>query len=181
MLLHFLHRRSLRSRQEVVGIIPGVAVEFSARQLHHPRRDSIKEIAVVRHEQTRPRVAREKILQPLDRTGIEVVGRFIENQEIRARQQGPAECHATLFPAGKIVDHSLRIGRVQIRDQTFRPMLEIPTIKVADLIEHHSTARALRREPLVFGNQIQDALRAGENIRVHGRRFIQLEQLRHVT
>ena len=43
VLLHFLDRLTLGARQQVIGVVPVVAVEFSARKLDHPRRDRDRE------------------------------------------------------------------------------------------------------------------------------------------
>ena len=70
---------------------------------------------------------------------------------------------------------------MQIRDQALDSMFEIPTVEVRDLIEQDSAPRAFRRCEFVLRDQIQNPLRAGENIRVHRRFLIELKHLRHVT
>ena len=60
-------------------------------------------------------------------------------------------------------------------------MLKVPAIEVRNLIEEDSASRTLRWSVFVFANQIQNPLRAGQNIRVRGRGFIELKHLRHVT
>jgi hypothetical protein len=70
---------------------------------------------------------------------------------------------------------------MQIRDQTLDSMLEVPAVEVRDLIEEDSAPRAFRRRGLVLSNQIQNALRAGEDVGVDRRLLVQLEHLRHIT
>jgi len=57
-----------------------------------------------------------------------------------------------------------RVGRVQVGDQAFDAMLEIPAVKVLNLPEQHPTARAFGWRTLIFMDQIQDPLRTGENV-----------------
>ena len=92
-------RRALRTSDQIIGVVAVVAVKFPARKLDYARCDSIEKIPIVRHEQTRARVAREKILQPLDRLRVEMVCRLIEDQKIRSREQGATERDAPLLAA----------------------------------------------------------------------------------
>jgi hypothetical protein len=70
---------------------------------------------------------------------------------------------------------------MKIRDQALDPMLEIPAIEMGDLIEQDSAPGALGGCEFVLRNQVQNALRTGENVCMHRRLLIELEHLRHVT
>ena len=128
-----------------------------------------------------PGIAREKILEPFDRAGVEMVRRFVENQKIRPRQQRAAKRDPPFFATGKARHDPFRIRRVKIRDQTLDPMLEIPAVEMRNLIEQDSAPRTFGRREFVFCDQIQNALRAGEDVGVNRRLLIQLKHLRHVT
>src|ERR1043166_5682892 len=69
---------------------------------------------------------------------------------------------------------------MKIRDQTLDPMLEIPAVEVRDLIEQDSAPRAFGRREFVLRDQIQNALRAGEDVGVHRRLLLELKHLWHV-
>ena len=86
MLLHLLDRLAFRASEQVIGVIAFVAVEFSARKLDHARRDAIEKITIVRHEKAGAGIARQEILEPFDRSGVEMVRRLVEDQKI-----GPGE------------------------------------------------------------------------------------------
>ena len=102
VLLQILARLPLGARQQVVGVISLVAGESAARELHDARRDAVQEIAVVRDEKARAGVAAQEGLQPGDALGIQVVGRLVEDQEIRLLDKRAAERDAPLFAAGEI-------------------------------------------------------------------------------
>ncbi len=55
----------------------------------------------------RAREAREELLQPFDRLGIEMVGRFVEQQHVRLRQQQLAQRDATLLATGELADDGI--------------------------------------------------------------------------
>src|SRR5436190_15223288 len=112
MFLHFLHRFSLHTREQIIGVVAVVADELAARQLDDSRGYPIEKIAIVRDEETGAGITREKILQPFDRAGIEMVGRFVENQKIGTREQRPAKRDAASFPAGKRAHDATGFGSV---------------------------------------------------------------------
>ena len=128
MFLRLLDRLSLRAREQVIGVVAVVAGELAARQLDDPRRHPIEKIAIVCDEQTGAGITREKVLQPFDRAGVEMVGRFVENQKIRTREKRPAKRDAAFFPAGKRAHDAIGFRRVQIRDERLDSMFQIPTV-----------------------------------------------------
>ena len=125
-------------------------------------------------EQTSAGITREKILQPFDRTGIEMVGRFVENQEIGTGEQRAAKRDATFFSAGKRADDAIGFRRVQVRDQRLDPVLQIPTVGLDDLIEERGAERAVARNAFVFGDEIENSLRATENAGVDRGRIVEI-------
>ena len=50
---------------------------------------------------TVPAYSLEEALEPLDRLGVEVVGRLVEQQQVRVLEQQPAERHAPLLAAAR--------------------------------------------------------------------------------
>src|ERR1044071_449108 len=113
MFLRLLDGFSFRAREQVISVVAVVADELAARQLDDPGRHSIEKIAIVRNEQTGAGIFLEKILQPFDRAGIEMVGRFIENKKIGAREQRPAKRDAAFFATGKRAYYAIGFRRVQ--------------------------------------------------------------------
>ena len=65
------------------------AVEFE-----NPTGDIVEKIAVVGHGNHGALVVAEKAFEPSHRFGVEVIGRLVQQQDIRALQQEPAQGHA---------------------------------------------------------------------------------------
>ena len=111
-------------------------------------------------EETGAGITREKILQPLDRAGIEMVGRLVENEKIGTREQSAAKRDAAFFSAAERADDAIGFRRVQIRDERLDAVFQIPTVVVIDLVEQGGAERAVARDAFVFREEIEDPLRA---------------------
>src|SRR5438477_3866030 len=108
-----------------------------------------------------------------------MVGRFVENQKIGTREQRPAKRDAAFFPAGKRVHDTIGFRSVQIRDERLDPVFQIPTIGLADLVEERGAERAVARDAFVFGDEVENPLRAAENVRMDRGRIVQAGKLWH--
>ena len=75
------------------------AVEFE-----NPAGDVVEEVAIMGHGDDRARVFVEEALEPRDRLGIEVVGRFVEQQHVGLRQQQATQCDTAAFAARQLGD-----------------------------------------------------------------------------
>src|SRR5258707_11909948 len=135
MFLRLLDRLALRAREQVIGVVAVVADELAARQLDDPGSHPIEKVAIVRNEQTGAGITREKVLQPFNRAGVEMVGGFVENQKIRTREKRPAKRDTAFFPAGKRADDAIGFRRVQIRDERLDSMFQVPPVGLANLVE----------------------------------------------
>ena len=81
-----------------------VALERDAAavvELEDPLGDVVEEVAVVGDRDDGARVLLEEALQPLDRLGVEVVGRLVEQEQVGVAQQEPAERDPALLAAGQ--------------------------------------------------------------------------------
>ena len=93
-----------RLRFEERGVVAGVGKRAPLVDLDDPRGDDVEEVAIVSHEDHRTGKAFEIIFQPADRLGVEVVGRLVEQQQIRLASERAAERDAAFFTAGKRAD-----------------------------------------------------------------------------
>ena len=76
--------------------MPAPAVE-----LEDPLRDVVEEVAVVGDRDDGARVLLEEALEPVDRLGVEVVGRLVEQQQVGVAEEQAGEGHAALLAAGQ--------------------------------------------------------------------------------
>src|SRR5262249_62371984 len=64
----------------IVALIGNAA---AAIELEDPAGDVVEEVAVVGDDQDRARIIAQMTLEPTDRLGIEMIGGFVEQQQIR--------------------------------------------------------------------------------------------------
>src|SRR5947207_13755695 len=95
-----------------------------------------------------------------------MIGRFVENEKIGAREQRPAKCDAAFFSAGKRAYDAIGFRCVQIRDEGLDPMFQIPTVGLNNLVEERGAERAVARDAFVFGDKVENPLRAAEDVRM---------------
>jgi len=103
-------RRAPVERVEASAVVVEASV---VREEDEVRADLVEEVAVVRHRQDRRRF-REPLaqvpLEPQDRVEVEVVGRLVEEQEPRRREERAREGHAHAPPPGEGRDGALGHG-----------------------------------------------------------------------
>jgi hypothetical protein len=75
-------------------VVAGVGPKLVAVDVHDRLRDRVEEVAVVRDQEQRARVALEPVLEPQHRVEVEVVGRLVEQQQVGARRERLREVEA---------------------------------------------------------------------------------------
>ena len=81
--------------------------------------------AIVRDEQQRAAVAQQEIFQPADGVDVEVVGRLVQQQEVRAADQGLGQQHAAFHAGGKGRHVGVRL-EAHARDDGFDLLVHAP-------------------------------------------------------
>jgi hypothetical protein len=76
----------------------------------------------------------EELFEPLDGTGVEVVGGFIEQEHVGVTEEQLAECDAAFFTAGK--DGDFLVGRRELHGVggDFECAVEFPEVAVIDFV-----------------------------------------------
>ena len=90
LLLHvgrLLQRELLRPLALELRIVAGVGLELARVEMDDAVDDAVEEIAVVRDEQQRAGIAGEPVLEPQHGIEVEVVGGFVQQQEVRPAHQ----------------------------------------------------------------------------------------------
>ena len=113
LLLAFVHRLLLSEPGGALHfkrtVVAGVLKHRLLFDVDNFVDDRIEEIAIVGDQDQRPRVALQPLLQPDHRIKVEVVSRFIEQQQIGAADQRLREVKAHTPAAGKIADRPLKL------------------------------------------------------------------------
>ena len=73
----------------------------------------------MRHHEDGLVAARKEIFQPDDHLEVEVVGGFVEYQEVGIGNQHLRQCHTFLLSAGELVYGLLHVGDAQLRKNLF--------------------------------------------------------------
>ena len=73
----------------------------TAIELEDPLRDVVEEVPIVGDRDDRARVLLEEAFEPVDRLGVEVVGRLVEEQQVGVAEEQPGERDATLLATGQ--------------------------------------------------------------------------------
>jgi hypothetical protein len=68
-------------------VVARVRLDLQLIDVRDHRHDTVQEIPVVRDEQKRSGIAREPVLEPQHGVQVEVIGRFVEEKEIRPAHQ----------------------------------------------------------------------------------------------
>ncbi len=88
----------------------------------------------MRHGDHRTLVLLEMLLEPVDRLGVEVVRRLVEQQHVGLLQQQAAQGHATAFAARQVFDRLVGIGTTQGVHRTFQHAVQLPAVALVDLL-----------------------------------------------
>ena len=104
-----------------------------AIQLQDPAGYIVQEVPVVGHRDDGAFVLPEVLLQPLDRFGVEMVGRLIQQQNIRFLDQQAAQRDAALFPAREDLHPRVGRGTAQGVHRDLELVLQLPAVDRLDL------------------------------------------------
>ena len=118
VLAHLLGVLSLRLtfslRFEKCGVTPIVNVGFAAVNFDHPRRHLIEQEAVVADNDYCAREIGDLLLQPLNRTQIQVVGGLVQDQYVIGLPEDLGQGNALELPARKVINLGFeRVGHAE--------------------------------------------------------------------
>ncbi len=117
----------------------------AAVELEDPLRDVVQEVAVVGDGDDRARVLVEEPLQPLDRLGVEVVGRLVEQEQVGVLEQEPGEGDAAALAAGQRRDIRVVRRAAQGLHRDLDVAFHVPGVGGVDPVLERCSAR--RRSP----------------------------------
>src|SRR3954447_12760316 len=134
--------RFLLVREPVLLLLePGrvVALERDAAaavELEDPPCDVVEEVAVVRDGHDRALVVREEALEPEHRLGVEVVRRLVQEQQVRRREEQPAERDPAPLAARERLDVAVAFRHAERVHCVVELVVELPEVGAIDRVLH---------------------------------------------
>ncbi len=136
--------RPLGLAPQVVLVVPGPAGQLAAVDLDDARGQRLQEGAVVGNEHQRARELLEEVLQPGDRLDVEVIGRLVQQQDVRLQQQRLRQQHAPLHAAGQRGEIGV-VAQPEPFHRLRRALLERPALRCVDRLVQRRQARGVHR------------------------------------
>ena len=111
----------------------------------------------MRHHQQPRAACRQILFEPLGHIGVEVVGRLVEDQQVRLAYQHVGQRHALELSARKGPDPLSEVADLQPRQNPLGPLFVIPRFERVHAGHRllQSFARRLFDRPFVFGDGLQ--------------------------
>ncbi len=109
-------------------------------QFKNPARHVVQEVAVVGHGDDRAGEGLEEAFQPRHRLRVQVVGGFVQQQDVRALQQQAAQGHATALAAGDDRHRRVAGGAAQGVHGHFEAGVQVPGALGVHLLLHLALA-----------------------------------------
>ena len=154
-LLLLLHGHALGLLLEPARVVALPGDALAAVELQNPPGDVVQEVAVVRHGDHRALVLLEVLLEPVDRLGVEVVRRLVEQQHVGLLQEQAAQGHAAPLTAREVLDVLVGIGTAQGVHRALEHAVQLPAVAVVDLLVDDALPLDERRH-LVVGHRLAE-------------------------
>ena len=158
----------------------------------NPLRDVVEEVTVMRHDDDSAFVFTQRLFKPCDRFGVQMVGRFVQQQQIWLGQQRFTQGDTAAFTAGQL--RHIRVVRRQDQRGTrnVQQMVDVPSVQTVDFVLQivefvvelllflfrHLVAH-LRHDFVIAFNHLLDRLHGLLQIAAHGLFRIQFRLLRN--
>ena len=125
-----LHLFPCRLQLQKSGVVRIVAIHLSTADLQDPVRHPVQEISVVGHHDDRAAVRPQILLQPGDHAAVQVVGRLIQQKNVKVLREDLREDNSSLLPAGEMADRYIVLPDPQLCQAAFHlPVLSVSPVK----------------------------------------------------
>ncbi len=143
------------------GVVAVPVDQVATIQLEDAGRQGLQEGAVVGNEQHRAVEAQQRFLEPGDGADVQVVGRFVEQQQVRLGDQRLGQQHAPTPAAGEFGEGL--VGRqLQAAEGAVHQLLQAPAIARLEFLLDPREARQVivgidvQAQVVVLGEQLAD-------------------------
>ena len=131
---------------EILGVVALVGNAAAAVELEDPAGDVVEEVAIVGDDQHRARIVAQVLFQPGGRLGVEMVGRFVEQQQVGLFEQQPAERDAAALAARQVGDVGIAGRALQRFHRHLDLLFEIPQVQAVHLVLELAPSSAVSSE-----------------------------------
>jgi hypothetical protein len=138
---------------DVVLVVAAELAEPAVLQLEDAGRDGVEHVAVVRDEQDGAAHRAHHPLEPLDRLGVEVVGRLVEDGQLRLRHEETREGNAAPLSAAHGADRLREVGDAELRQVLVNDVVALPAAEVLDRLRE---LRLLLEQRVVVGAAVDE-------------------------
>ena len=104
---------------EIIGVVPTVGVHGTFVKFHDGGAYTVKEIAVVCDEEQGLGLTLQILFEPFYHLQVEVVGRFVEDEEVGIGNEHAGESHTFPLASGEEPHRLLQIGDLQLGQHLF--------------------------------------------------------------
>ena len=166
---------------EVSGVVPRVRKAPAIGQLDDPGGDYIQKVAVMGDKDDGARELAEKVFQPENGFGVQMVGGLVQQQQIRLGRQSAAEGHSPLFAAGERPHEGIKRRSGKGGGGRLDAGLQLPAVRAVNLVQQSRQLAVCAQPGLVAAQPLHEVRRARLDVLAHGAAAIQLELLRQVA
>ena len=136
---------------QIGGVIAFIGEIFAAIEFEDPTHDIVEEVTIVGDHQDRTGIFLQMVFQPGHAFGIEMVGRFVQQENIGLLDQQPGQRDPALFAARQILNRRIGGRTAQCFHRDFKLIVERPAIDRVDLLLQRAHFLHQRVEIDVFG------------------------------
>ena len=137
-LFFFSERLVPELHELVVREVP--ATHAAAVEFQNARRGTAHEGTVVAHEEDGTFQTRDDTFQPLDGGDVQMVRRFVQQEQVRIARNSPCKEHATLLSTRKAVERSVR-RNPRLSQDGFGVAVAHGSVRTANARHHHVAHR----------------------------------------
>ena len=128
LYLHTLGIQPLLPLLQVIAVVSFITVYALVVNLQDFRAGTVEEIAVVRHHQQRYRGAAQIVLQPLHHVQVQVIGRLVQDQQLRLGDERIGKSHPLQLASGQLAHRLVEIPDMQAGEDLLHLVLIIPSL-----------------------------------------------------
>ena len=145
---------------QIITVITLILVYLAVVYLYNFRANAVQKVTVVRHHQKAEIVATQIFFQPFRHIKVEVVGRFVQYQQIGFSDKGIGKRHTLQLAAGQVFHLLVEVTDLELRKDLFGFLFVLPGFLMVHTHQYFvQSGMAFRlHATLIFLNQLNGAV-----------------------